>query len=263
MRYGRELEVRRIAIVTRDFAFYQTLVGEMRSRRLSFTALSPGEAIPQSVGAVITTDEEADGIEFDEDRIVIARKPGIAIDRALELLRGRRRYSQIIIGIDPGKRPGIAVLGDNTVVAVHQTSASEAHDIVEQIVDEYIADRFIIRVGHGARLIRNQIVNAVINLGIPVELVDENGTTPRLGKGVHGSQVSDIVAAINIAKIKGEIVGRQNIEPTLGEVKEIQSLSRQLSGGHSTIPMQLARRVAKGEITIYDAITRHGRRNQI
>lgn len=232
----------------------------MRFRRLNFIALSPREAVPPSVSVVITTEDEVDKIDFDESKIVVAKKPRAAIDKAMQLLHGKRRYGQIIIGIDPGKRPGIAVLGDNMVIAVHQTSANEVCETVKQIVNEHIAEQYTIRVGHGARLIRTQIVNSLIDLGLRIELVDENGTTPRLGRGVHGSQVSDIVAAINIAKIKGEIIGRQNIEPTRGEVKEIQSLSRELSNGRATIPMQLARRVAKGELTIYEAIARHNKR---
>jgi hypothetical protein len=232
----------------------------MRSRRLNFIALSPKETIPPSVGIIITTEDEVDKIDFDESKIVIAKKPRAAIDKALQLLRGKRRYSQIIIGIDPGKRPGIAVLGDSMVIAVYQTSVNEVCEAVKQIINENCADQFIIKVGHGARLIRNQIINSLIDLGLRIELVDENGTTPTLGKGVHGSQVSDIVAAINIAKLKGEVIGKQNIEPSMGEVKEIQALSRELSNGRSTIPMQLARKVAKGELTIYEAIERHNRK---
>jgi hypothetical protein len=39
-------------------------------------------------------------------------------------------------------------------------------------------------------------------------MVDETGTTPRLGRGVHGQVISDIIAAINIARIKGKSVGK-------------------------------------------------------
>jgi len=41
-------------------------------------------------------------------------------------------------------------------------------------------------------------------------MVDETGTTPHLGKGVHGKVVSDIIAAINIAMIPGKKVGKQS-----------------------------------------------------
>jgi hypothetical protein len=43
-------------------------------------------------------------------------------------------------------------------------------------------------------------------------MVDETGTTPRLGRGVHGQVISDIIAAINIAKIKGEMTLEEAVE---------------------------------------------------
>jgi uncharacterized protein YbjQ (UPF0145 family) len=88
-------------------------------------------------------------------------------------------------------------------------------------------------------------------------MVDETGTTPRLGRGVHGQVISDIIAAINIAMIKGKSVGKQFIEPSQGEVRVVQEYSREYSNGRSTIPRLLARAVAKGEMTLEEAVERH------
>ncbi len=88
-------------------------------------------------------------------------------------------------------------------------------------------------------------------------MVDETGTTPRLGRGVHGQVISDIIAAINIAKIKGKSVGKQFIEPSQGEVRVVQEHSREYSNGRSTIPRLLARAVAKGEMTLDEAVELH------
>jgi hypothetical protein len=122
---------------------------------------------------------------------------------------------------------------------------------------EYENKKFIVRIGHGARLIRSQLINGLLDLGLPVEMVDETGTTPHLGKGVHGQVISDIIAAINIARIPGKNVGKQYIEPSLGEVRVIQESSREYSNGRLTIPRVLARRVAKGELTLDEAMERH------
>jgi hypothetical protein len=69
--------------------------------------------------------------------------------------------------------------------------------------------------------------------------------------------ISDIIAAINIALIPGKIVGKQFIEPSNGEVRVIQESSREYSNGRSTIPRLLAKAVAKGELTLDEAIERH------
>ena len=161
----------------------------------------------------------------------------------------KTKYNQIIIGIDPGKYPGIAFLGDGKVISVYQGSVYKVKDIIQQALKNIISENILIRIGHGARLLRTQIVNSLIELNIPIELVDETGTTPK--------NKSDIIAAINIAQIKGKQVGKQYIEPSIGEIRVIQERSRKQSNGTLTIPRALAKKVAKGEITLEEAIDKH------
>ncbi len=208
------------------------------------------------MGAIITTEDEAEIIDFSKDRLVIADKPQAAIDKAISLLFGED-FERIIIGIDPGKYPGMAVLGNNKTISVHHVSVGEVCPLIKRIMQEYNNKKIIVRIGHGARLIRSQLINGILDLGLDVEMVDETGTTPRLGKGVHGQVISDIIAAINIAKIPGKNVGKQIIEPSSGEVRVIQEHSREYSNGRSTIPRILARAVAKGELTLDEAVEKH------
>jgi hypothetical protein len=120
----------------------------------------------------------------------------------------------------------------------------------------------LVRIGNGARLITTQIINSLLQAGFRVELVDESGTTPHIGKDVHTHTVRDIIAAINIARIKGVPVGRREVEPSKGEIRVIQEASRSMSEGRATIPRYLARQVARGEITIDQAMELHkGSRN--
>lgn len=188
--------------------------------------------------------------------MVIGDKPQAAIDKAISLLSGED-FEHIIIGIDPGKYPGMAVLGNSKTISVHRVSVGEVCPLIKRIMREYEDKKLTVRIGHGARLIRSQLINGILDLGLPVEMVDETGTTPRLGKGVHGQVISDIIAAINIAKIPGKNVGKQFIEPSQGEVRVIQEHSREYSNGRSTIPRMLARAVAKGELTLDEAVERH------
>jgi hypothetical protein len=94
-------------------------------------------------------------------------------------------------------------------------------------------------------------------MGVNVEVVDETGTSPFMGRGIHGSEMSDIIAAINIASLKGTSVGKQEVEPSMGEIKRIQEYSREHSNGKTSIPWDLARKVAKGEMTVEEAIEKH------
>jgi len=219
--------------------------------------LTPLERIPSNVGVIITTEEESHNIDFNRARMIISDgRAQASVDRAYSLLYAEE-FDEIIIGIDPGKYPGIAVLGNGKTISVHHVSAGEVCPLIKNILREFDGKNVLVRIGHGARLVRSRLVNDMLDLGLHIEMVDETGTTPRLGRGVHGQVVSDIIAAINIARIKGKKVGKQFIEPSQGEVRVIQEHSREHSNGRSTIPRLLARAVAKGEMTLEEAVEQH------
>lgn len=220
--------------------------------------LSFNDPIPFNVGAIITSINEAAKLNFDTKKIVTFEKdPNSTINAALRILKGKTWLGQIVIGIDPGKNPGIAVLEDGQVIEVHHVTAREVTNIILHILEEYPNENTIIKIGNGARLVRTQLINSLLDLNIPIEVVDETGTSPTMGRGLHSSEVSDIIAAINIAKLTGTVVGKQEVEPSMGEIKRIQEYSREHSNGKASIPRNLARKVAKGEITIEEAIEIH------
>ncbi|MDD5473329.1 MAG: hypothetical protein PHU34_04170 [Candidatus Methanoperedens sp.] len=244
-------------MVTDDFSAYHPIIEEVRSRRLDILVLSPVQSVPAHVGVIITTEREAQTIDFSRDKVIIADgRPQATLDKAVSLISGAD-FDEVIIGIDPGKYPGMAVLGNNKTISVHHVSVGDVCPLIKRLMREYSDKKLIVRIGHGARLIRSQLINGILDLGLHVEMVDETGTTPHLGKGVHGKVISDIIAAINIAKIPGKNVGKQFIEPSFGEVRVIQEHSREYSNGRSTIPRMLARAVAKGELTLDEAVERH------
>ncbi len=244
-------------MVTDDFSAYHPIIEEARYRGLKILVLSPVQPVPAHVGVIITTEREAQTIDFSRERLIIADgRPQATLDKAMSLLSGED-FEQVVIGIDPGKYPGMAVLGNNKTISVHHVSVGDVCPLIKRLMREYKDKKLIVRIGHGARLIRSQLINGILDLGLHVEMVDETGTTPHLGKGVHGQVISDIIAAINIAKIPGKNVGKQFIEPSFGEVRVIQEHSREYSNGRSTIPRMLAMAVAKGELTLDEAVERH------
>ncbi len=250
---GMTTRRRQIALITEDFLVHRSIAPELKARNLNFITLSLKEAIPFSVRAVITTDDERDEIDFDTDKIIIAKKPSETVDRA-QLLLERHEYENIVIGVDPGKYSGIAVLGDGMVISVYQASVGRIEKIIREILSEKSAQNVVIRIGHGARLVGAQIINKLLKLEVPVELVDESFTTPSLGRGVR-SQSSDIVAAINIANLEGVPIDKKQTEPSRKEILLVQDWSRERSNGRSTISRRLARQVAKGDLTIDEAIS--------
>ncbi|MFB6097256.1 MAG: hypothetical protein ABEJ74_07705 [Haloferacaceae archaeon] len=237
-----------IVVATADFELYHEVVGELRDRGVTFTTVEPGDPLPEGTRVVVTAPGEPapDGVEHVAAGADEARR---AVDEATALLRGAD--GRTVVGVDPGPRPGIAVLSGDTVVAAFHVQLADAAEVVRQEVADAVDP--LVRVGDGARLQGAQLVNDLED--VPVELVDETGTTPYLGTGARG--MGDVLAAVNIAHIEGERVESREVEPTAGELQVIKRESRERSETGRTIDEALARRVASGELTVEEALAEH------
>jgi hypothetical protein len=237
-----------IVVATEDFELYHEAVAELRDRGVDFTTVEPGEDLPEGARVVITAPDESapGGTEHVTAAGDDARR---AVEEALALVRGEG--GRTVVGIDPGSRPGIAVLsGDTVVAAFHVPLADAAETVRDEVEDDPDP---LVRIGDGARLKGARIIDALEE--VPVELVDETGTTPYLGTGARG--MGDVLAAVNIAHIEGEEVHSREIEPTAGELDVIKRESRERSATGRTIDERLARRVALGDLTVEEALAEH------
>lgn len=239
-----------LGILTQDFRLYHDLVNALKARDLPFRSLSFQEPIPREVGAVLTSPGEAGRVHH--AAVVPVDDVGGAIARALQVVRGHRQWRELVVGVDPGAQPGVALVGDGEEIDRHVAASPEAvAGSVRAALLAFPAERVRLRVGHGDPTNRNRIINALAPLGLPVEIVDEKGTT-------HRSPSPDADAAVAIARGRGVRAARYYaVDPTPGELKEIQRQSRLSSGGTVTITMELATRVARGELTLVEAIARH------
>ncbi|MCJ7607563.1 MAG: hypothetical protein MUO94_06940 [Thermoplasmata archaeon] len=239
--------MKQIGILTEDPRTYFLVLEALRERGLLFASLDFGEPVPANIGVVISTAEEAPAIPFDE--VVTDGDPDRAIERALHLLAGGRRYEGLWVGIDPGARPGIATVGDGVVLTSSTAPSPESvSGMVVDIADRYPHSKLVVRLGHGDRTNRDRIFNSLWDQGYHAEIVDERNTTTR-------SQTPDEDAAISIAMTSGyRPCRRQILEPGPGEIRNIQRLSRLESHGELTVSKILASKVAVGEISLQDAI---------
>lgn len=174
----------------------------------------------------------------------------ISVERAIQASRGFESAVQLVFGVDPGPRPGIAWLADGIVVGSAQLE--EINGVADHIIGLSSAvkhQRMCVKVGDGAPLIRDRIINQLILRGIETLQVSEYRTS-------SGSRVkTHLHAATRIALMGGNKAYKiRDLNPTEGDLKEIQRQSRILSSGDFTISTELARLVACGEISIEDAI---------
>jgi hypothetical protein len=236
-----------IVVATADFELYHGVVGELRDRDVHFTTVEPGDELPEDARVAIV----GPGDEPPEIRTVRAdpAAPRDAVDEAIDSLRDDG--GRTIVGIDPGDRPGVAVLAGATVVAAFQVPADEAAAVVAGEVEDAVDP--LVRIGDGARLQGATIVEAIED--VPIELVDETGTTPYLGTGARG--MGDVLAAVNIAQIEGDRIESRDVDPSAGEIQLIKNRSRERSDDDRTIDEELARRVAVGELSMEEALERH------
>jgi len=238
-----------IVVATADFELYHEVVTALRDRGVDFTTVEPDGELPERTSVVVAGADDPvsvpDGVEVVR---ASAGEPRRAIEAVLALTRGGG--GRTVVGVDPGERPGVAVLKGDVVVATFQVPADRAAEVVSEEIEDAVDP--LVRVGDGARLVGARIID---DIDAPVELVDETGTTPYLGAGARG--MGDVLAAVNIARIEGERVDERDIDPTAGELQRIKDRSRERSETNRAIDETLARRVAGGELTIEEALAEH------
>ena len=237
--------MRRIAVRTDDFRLSFHLMRELKRRECNFVMLSSGEKWD---GVLLTSPEEVQDGEIPATEETLE----ISVERAIQGSRGLDSAVQLVFGVDPGPRPGIAWLADGVVVGSAQLEQIES--VADHIVGLSLAvehKRMCVKVGDGAPLIRDRIINQLILRGIETLEVNEYRTSQGSRTKTH------LHAATRIALMGGSRVHHiRELNPTEGDLKEIQRQSRIMSLGNLTISTELARLVACGELSMEDAIKR-------
>ncbi len=271
-----------LGVLTQDFAAYYDVVKALKARGVPFLSLVEDQPVPAHVGALIVapTDPEppvdvpvvvydpegeaaTGGSTVGEGTGEVYASVADAVEAALRHLRGRVAFRRVVVGVDPGEHPGVAILGDGRVVSTFRSSRPE--DVVPEILRRLgalEAESSVVRVGHGSATHRDRIINGLLDavVDVAVEEVDETRTSPPRHRP---NRERDIAAAKRIALARGERVRRRReVSPSEGELRDIQRRSRLASQGDVTIGRELARAVASGDLTLEEALEeQRGRRS--
>ncbi len=243
---------RSVGLVTRDPVLYHELAGFLRERRLPSLSLLPGERIPDQVAVVLTSEEERAQVGHPNVLTVSEGGERAALGVAIEHALGARDpQEELVVGFDPGPRPGYAVLSGSECLGEGTLDSPEAAARFAAHLRQRFPTRALrFRVGSGDPPARNRIVNGLLARHRAVELVDESGTTPRGRR-----RPRDGAAARSIAHTPGHPVREELSAPvTPGEIANLQRLSREGSGGRVTISRSSAHRVLRGELTLAEAV---------
>jgi hypothetical protein len=207
----------KIAVATVNGRAYFELVTELQKKRLSFLSLKPWDAVPLNVRVVLTTEEESSQVSH--PKILVLEQgtnPESVVDEALLIIQGKEGYERVVVGVDPGKTCGIAILGDNKILET--VTASNIEDTVHLIVEglkRFPADIKVVRVGEGPPEYTKTLLN-LLSTALPentlVETVSEAGTSKNTTNFVNRRVVKDTISAIKIAGRNGRTFWRKNIQ---------------------------------------------------
>lgn len=132
-------------------------------------------------------------------------------------------------------------------------SIEEALRGIVDLVTHIQPERVLIRIGHGSPVHRDRLLNQTLALGYHVEIVNEHRTSSGQPRHAHGT------AALKIAMMSGKPVHEQReVEVSEGELRNLQRISRQRSKGQLTISLAAARKVARGDLTMEEALRNAG-----
>ncbi len=243
-----------LGVYTKDFSLYHDIVKALKKRNVPYVSLASSDDPPRRIGVILTSQKELREVSLSKKVAADAYDSlDHAIDLAVQKLTGKELYSKIFIGIDPGEHPGIAVVCDDILIQKIQVDGPEqVFPEVKRFLECYLSKDVCIRIGHGSVINRNQIINSLIPLKVPIEIVDETRTTPTQQKRrcVRDSEAAAAIALLSGGRVQSILP----IETSRGAIKNIQKRSRQLSDGRFTISEEIALRVLKGEISLLEAL---------
>jgi len=206
----------KIAVATVSGKAYYKLVNELKRKGLSFLSLKPWDPIPLNIKVVITTKEEHQLVTHPNVLIFeYESNPTSVIDEAILVVQGKQSYEKVVVGVDPGKTYGVAVLGDDNILeTLNCSSLKETVNVIADGLKRVPATVNVVKVGDGAPAYARGLLHSLDEVLPPetvMEIVSEAGTSRFMNETTHRRELKDAMSAIEIAGRKGQIFPRKKI----------------------------------------------------
>jgi len=204
----------KIALATVSGKAYYKLVSELKQRDVSFLSLTSRDVVPLTIKVVITTEKERHLVKH--PNVLVFNEETDAtpvVNEAIKIVQGKKNYEKVVVGVDPGKTFGLAILGDGNVLETRTgSSLEETVNAILQMLEKSQAMINMVKVGKGAPFYAKQLLD-LLDEALPeevgIEVVSEEGTS-RFGKEtIHRRDVKDVMSAIRIAGRKGSVFHRK------------------------------------------------------
>ncbi len=165
----------RVGIYTHDFKFYHDVIRDLKRWNLPFYSITDLYSIPKDISVILSSNK--DNIKLPNQ--IKADNSVCGIRMCLSMLLDRDRFNNIIIGIDPGPRPGIAVMADNVLMEAYECPAiKNIRKEILNIIHSYSYAYVMIKIGNGDRPNRDSIIMELKNIAPMAIVNEENTSTP-------------------------------------------------------------------------------------
>ena len=195
----------RICVATAKARAYYAIVSRLKKAGLPFSSALPDSDFEQC-DLILTTSDEA--VEFGSKAMPLEEldeNPGIFKGQVISRLSGGGNV--LLVGVDPGKRTGLAVFYGETKLAFSTfDSAAAVCSRVGAFAKGLPSSRLLVRVGNGNKSMASKLIEG-LRREVPsanIEVVDESGTSAGSSK-MRGVQ-RDQVAAAKIAFRRGDVI---------------------------------------------------------
>lgn len=232
----------KVAILTRDFRILHRCTEILKELEFPYVVLENIDKI-ERYSVLLTTEN----LPYELPIIVLRLKDEeIDVRRAITYALVGGTFRNVSIGIDPGERIGMAIIGNGIVLEKRNIhTVDEVLEIINVWIEGYPSQYYKIKIGNGSPHVRNEIIKRIFGLA-EIEIVNEDSTT---------TTKEDYDSAIKIARMEGKTLKTiPEIRIKKGNIKDLQRISRIKSNGKITISRKLAHEVLNGNITIEEAI---------
>jgi hypothetical protein len=204
----------KIALATVSGKAYYKLVSELKQRSVPFLSLMPRDPVPLTIKVVITTEKERRLVKH--PNVLVFNEEADAtpvVNEAIKTVQGKKIYERVVVGVDPGKTFGLAILGDGNVLETFTCSSlEETVNTILRMLAKPQAIINMVKIGNGAPLYTKQLLDLVdeaLPEDVGIEIVSEEGTSRFDRETVHRRDVKDVMSAIRIAERKGNVFHRK------------------------------------------------------
>ncbi len=189
------------------------LGAELKKRGIFPFPLLPSDVVPLDTQVLIVSRE------FEKEilgcRVIVWTEDSCLeeiVDKVVFLLNSEGNSTGVVIGVDPGKEIGVAVVADDRVLKTDVfESVNEAIEAVVRQASALTCSRKLVRIGSGGQEYGSDMVSALrqtLPEGVEIERVEEWGTSRHALFTSHSRKTRNVASATAIALRKGTPVPR-------------------------------------------------------